>query len=701
MYLYITSFVRKEHLGPKLRVVCGGLESSNVPLSHMLSEILTFLGDIIDRKVGALCLSTEEMCGALEVYNQWAANTKAPVVFSMDVVAMFPSLQHEGVARTCRDEFLESDLDIEDVDTEALGLYLAILYQDRREELVDLGLDQVVQRRRHHKARKILITTEEVLEPGERTVSKFLSREQVPTREQERLMLALALEQGILATFGQHYYSFGQEVKLQREGGPIGLKISGAVGKVAMLAWVREYQSRMRKATSDLPHMEQYLHQLYVDDNNAIMEELPPGTRLVEGRFQVVEELVEEDSLVPGDRRTGELAKELANTICPYLQMEVDYPSNHPTGWMSILDLEVQMTSDKTINYRWFKKPMATDYSILNRSAMPAATKRITLVQKGVTMLRNTRRELHHQLRVPLMEQLAETMMVSGYPEDYRRGVIESAVACYERQVAASDRGEVPLYRLRDWQAPARRRKRLLGKMAWYRPADTVLRVPCTPGAALATAVREVVEEEGARLGLKVKVQEGSGVALRRSVVSGDLGAGQPCPQGDCPLCNTGEGRGGLRHHRSGAVYRGDCTLCGERVARYWGESGDSGYTRTLQHVSVVERKEEDNAFAKHLAIHHGEREGDTGAFQFRLEEVHSQPLSRLCSESVHIHNNNVDTPMNSKAEWHQPVVARVTVTRELEELGGQGGGLRGQRGGGRGGGRGRGGGGRRKGRGQ
>ena len=399
------------------------------------------------------------------------------------------------------------------------------------------------------------------------------------------------------------------------------------------------------------------------------MEELPPGTRMVDGRFQVVEELVEEDLQVPGDRRTGELAKELANTICPYLQMEVTYPSNHPSGWMPILDLEVQMARDKTINFRWYKKPMATSYSILNRSAMPASTKRITLVQRGVTMLRNTRKELHHQLFIPLMEQLAETMMVSGYPEDYRRGVIESAVGCYKRQVAASERGEVPLYRPRDWNAPARRRKKLLAKMAWFRPADTVLRVPCTPGATLATSVKQVVEEEAGRLGLKVLVQEGAGVALRRSVVTSDMSAGQPCPQGDCPLCLTGDGKGGLRHHRSGAVYRGDCLLCGVLVARYWGESGDSGYCRTHQHVSAVERRDKENAFAKHLSIYHQEREGDVTAFRFTLEEVHSKPLARLCSESVRIHNNTCERPMNSKAEWHQPVVARVVLTRELEEL--------------------------------
>ena len=56
-------------------------------------------------------------------------------------------------------------------------------------------------------------------------------------------------------------------------------------------------------------------------------------------------------------------------------------------------------------------------------------------------------------------------------------------------------------------------------------------------------------------------------------------------------------------------------------------------------------------------------------AFRFTLEEVHRKPLNRLCSESVHIHNNKCAIPMNSKAEWHQPAVARVLVTMELDEL--------------------------------
>ena len=78
------------------------------------------------------------------------------------------------------------------------------------------------------------------------------------------------------------------------------------------------------------------------------------------------------------------------------------------------------------------------------------------------------------------------------------------------------------------------------------------------------------------------------------------------------------------------------------------------------------------------------EDEGNIEAFKFSLVELHNQPLPRLTSESCFIHLNNVDLQMNSKAEWHQPTVGRVVVTRELQELEGQQEGGRAGQGGGR-----------------
>ena len=88
-----------------------------------------------------------------------------------------------------------------------------------------------------------------------------------------------------------------------------------------------------------------------------------------------------------------------------------------------------------------------------------------------------------------------------------------------------------------------------------------------------------------------------------------------------------------------------------------------------MEHIAAIQNKDEKNAFSKHLTLHHPEEEGNINAFKFALVELHNKPLPRLTSESCFIHHNKVDLPMNSKAEWHQPTVGRVVVTRELEEL--------------------------------
>ena len=56
----------------------------------------------------------------------------------------------------------------------------------------------------------------------------------------------------------------------------------------------------------------------------------------------------------------------------------------------------------------------------------------------------STRLKLHRELRVGLMEELALTMKISGYPESARVNLVESVVNCFEKQVERSERGEVP-----------------------------------------------------------------------------------------------------------------------------------------------------------------------------------------------------------------------------------------------------------------
>ena len=312
----------EEELGPPLRPVCGATESANGALSEMLTEILTKVAEEADKECFS-CTSNEELMATLTEVNK--KEMKKPVVLSMDVKSMYPNLKIDKVADIAASEFLEADLKIE-VDKKELGLYLAIIFQGkRREDLVTLGLDEVVPRRKHPRAKTVLISTEEVLnrkDEGE-TESKFLEAERQPTEAETRQMFGLALKELIKICMKSHTYSIGMVHKLQSDGGPIGLKISGAVGRVFMTNWCKKFKRRMEAVTADLVDFTIHAYKFYVDDHNLVVEELPPGARLVGDKVEVVDDQVEDDDRSPADRRTAELMKEVANSICKDTTMEV------------------------------------------------------------------------------------------------------------------------------------------------------------------------------------------------------------------------------------------------------------------------------------------------------------------------------------------------------------------------------------------
>ena len=123
-----------------------------------------------------------------------------------------------------------------------------------------------------------------------------------------------------------------------------------------------------------------------------------------------------------------------------------------------------------------------------------------------------------------------------------------------------------------------------------------------------------------------------------------------------------------MKHHRSGALYSGTCNICPEGgfTAEYVGESGYSAYVRSKEHQAAILTRDKTNAFAKHLAEYHPAKEGDVKVFSFKVIGTFRKPMERLISEAVKIHGSEADIVMNSRAEWHQPAIDRVVVTREL-----------------------------------
>ena len=129
-----------------------------------------------------------------------------------------------------------------------------------------------------------------------------------------------------------------------------------------------------------------------MDDTNLAMEELEPGCRLVEGKVVVLEEEVEADRAIPRDCRTAIVVQDITKSICNTIKMAIDCPSNHESGWMALLDLQVRVARDNTLDYKFYSEKVANPL-LMATSALPDRVKRNSL-QQAMTRLKNTRRTL-------------------------------------------------------------------------------------------------------------------------------------------------------------------------------------------------------------------------------------------------------------------------------------------------------------------
>ena len=110
-----------------------------------------------------------------------------------------------------------------------------------------------------------------------------------------------------------------------------------------MLYWTRTFVNKVEVATKNLPDFALYMMKVYVDDGNLASETLPPGSRLVGDEVKIVEDQIDTDKDIPGDVRTAKVLVEIGNNISSFINLTNDTPSQNESGWMPLLDLQVQV----------------------------------------------------------------------------------------------------------------------------------------------------------------------------------------------------------------------------------------------------------------------------------------------------------------------------------------------------------------------
>ena len=152
------SIMRKDHkpynneiIGPPGRPVCGGDVSYNKRLSHLISTLIT---DIY-KDEETVCSSTEELLAEVEKLNLLGIN-ESDIVGSMDVEALYPSLDIDFTIEKVCEQIMNSTIEFEGLNYKELSLYLSLVRTE--EELQQMELDDVCPKRRHKRGPRPKIT---------------------------------------------------------------------------------------------------------------------------------------------------------------------------------------------------------------------------------------------------------------------------------------------------------------------------------------------------------------------------------------------------------------------------------------------------------------------------------------------------------------------------------------------------------------
>ena len=263
--------------GPDVRPIMGAIVGPNIGLSEIGSIIVRKIADNAD--VGLVARSTEEVLNKFEKYNkerfEKSLGLKKLIIASMDIEKFYPSILSQKSARIIRKMWEESELSIEGVDINKLSEYLG--KHLKKEEIIEEEFEEIVYTRKLKEKRKKRTVTKKIgrkytnektkskvkdnnvdmdtenenkkdnvdisnsegsdtLTTNENNKKKRKKKAQVwnkpqrsPTRIEERRMFGKALEVMLITCMDNHIYLFENKVRIQKHGGPIGLKLTGEI----------------------------------------------------------------------------------------------------------------------------------------------------------------------------------------------------------------------------------------------------------------------------------------------------------------------------------------------------------------------------------------------------------------------------------------------------------------------------------------
>ena len=360
------------------------------------------------------------------------------------------------------------------------------------------------------------------------------------------------------------------------------------------------------------------------------------------------------------DVRTFSILRDIGNVIDRNIKLEFDTPSMNSDGKLPILDLKV-WTDNNRIRYTFYRKDIASRFTIHNRSALSERTKRDSLFQEGMRRLRNIDPVTSNGDRSKILADFSNTLRISGYGPKFRADILTGILARKEQMENEINQGNEPRYRNRSQIEAKKEDNKLRGKNTWFlRGSNTgVLQVQATQNGELAKVVKNNIRGLKAPDGGTTIVVEDSGKSIRAGLGRADPFLIKGCKfEKKCVINKKGD------CWKSRCVYVLECNECG---AQYCGQTAHTIHKRTLEHQGALRRGDIGYAMTKHFVQSHPNVDRSTPNL-FSASVVQGSikhNVERFVTEAIEIEDRVTSREhemLNSKGEWGRVCLKRLVV---------------------------------------
>ena len=227
----------QEVRGPKTRPVCGCRDCGTKRISYLLCQILRPL--ISESKTQ--CSSTQELLSAIDALNE-NENTLVEenwIVGSLDIEALFPSLDVAVCAEIAGRVLFESTIEFRNLQWKEIMMYLRFMLTD--EELEQKGLQGYTPQRKTRRGRPPLFTASGSCADSQTRMQPWdFGACSEPNEQETRKVWCESIKILIKQVMKNHCFKFQGKLFKQEEGGSIGLDLTGIMAEIYMSWWDRE-----------------------------------------------------------------------------------------------------------------------------------------------------------------------------------------------------------------------------------------------------------------------------------------------------------------------------------------------------------------------------------------------------------------------------------------------------------------------------